>query len=70
MDYTAAVNRLDLIIFSIDLKLAYIKAICNIYPPTIRIIAFSGLEKVIIKLICGVARLLPIITNAAIGIQA
>ena len=30
MDYTAAVNLLDLIIFSIDLKLAYIKAICRL----------------------------------------
>ena len=33
-------------------------------------IAFSGLEKVIIKLTCGGARLLPIITMAASGIHA
>ena len=58
------------LIFIIDLKLAYIKAICNTYPPTINIIAFSGLEKVIIKLTCGGARLLPTITRAAKGIHA
>jgi hypothetical protein len=68
-DYAAAVNRLDLI-FSIDLKLVYIKAICNTYPPITKIVAFNGLEKVIIKLTWGGARLLPMITNAAIGIQA
>ena len=66
-DYAAAVNRLDLI-FSIDLKLVYIKAICNTYPPITKIVAFNGLEKVIIKLTWGGARLLPMITNAAIGI--
>ena len=32
-------------------------------------IAFSGLEKVIIKLTCGGARLLPIIINVANGIH-
>ncbi|HEX5905322.1 MAG TPA: hypothetical protein VFY50_04685 [Candidatus Nitrosocosmicus sp.] len=53
-----------------DLKLAYINPTCRKYPPTIKIIAFSGLEKVIIKLTCGGARLLPIITRAAMGIQA
>ena len=68
-DYAVAVNLLDLI-FIIDLKLVYIRAICNTYPPIIRIIALSGLEKLIIKLTCGGARLLPIITKAAIGIQA
>jgi hypothetical protein len=57
-DYAAAVNFLDLIIFTIDLTLVYIRITCNTYPPTIRIIAFSG------------ARLLPIITKAAIGIHA
>ena len=40
------------------------------YPPTIRITAFSGLEKVIISLTWGGARLLPMITKAAIGIHA
>ena len=68
-DLVAAVNLLDLI-FSIDLKLAYIKAVCSMYPPTIKMIAFSGLEKVIIILTCGGARLLPMITKAAIGIHA
>ena len=42
-NYAAAVNRLDLI-FSMDLKLVYIKAICNTYPPITKIIAFNGLE--------------------------
>jgi hypothetical protein len=68
-DYAAAVNLLDLI-FSIDLRLEYIKAICNTYPPTIRTIAFNGLEKVIIRLTRGGARLFPIITKPAIGRQA
>ena len=68
-DYEAAVNLLDLI-FSIDIKLVYIKAICNTYPPNIRTIALSGLEKVSISLIWGGARLLPIITKAANGIHA
>jgi hypothetical protein len=56
--------------FSIDLKLVYIRATCNTYPPITRIIAFSGLENVIIKLTCGGARLLPIITKTPNGIQA
>ena len=56
--------------FSIDFKLVYISAPCNTYPPIIRIIAFSGLENVIIKLTCGGARLLPTITKAANGIHA
>jgi len=56
--------------FNIDLKLVYIKAICNTYPPTIRIIAFNGLENVIIRLTWGGARLFPIITKTAIGMQA
>jgi hypothetical protein len=64
-----AVNLLDLI-FIIDLKLVYIRAICNTYPPIIRIIALNGLEKLIIRLTCGGARLLPTITKAAIGMQA
>jgi hypothetical protein len=55
--------------FSIDLTLVHIRAICNTYPPTIRTIAFIGLEKVIIKLTCGGARLLPTITMAASGIH-
>jgi hypothetical protein len=67
-DYEAAVNLLDLI-FSIDNKLAYIKVICNTYPPIIRIIAFSGLEKVSISLTRGGARLLPIITKTANGMH-
>jgi hypothetical protein len=68
-NYTAAVKLLDLI-FSIDLMLVYIRAACNTYPPMIRIVAFTGLEKVIIKSTCGGARLLPIITRAASGIHA
>jgi hypothetical protein len=68
-DYTAVVSLLDLI-FSINLKLAYINAICKTYPPTIRIIAFNGLEKVIIRLTWGGARLFPMITKTAIGMQA
>jgi hypothetical protein len=68
-DHAAAVNLLDLI-FSIDLRLVHIKAICNTYPPKTRIIAFNGLEKVIIRLTWGGARLLPMITKAVIGIQA
>ncbi|HEY9399368.1 MAG TPA: hypothetical protein VIP29_05690 [Nitrososphaeraceae archaeon] len=48
----------------------YIRAICNTYPPIIRIIALNGLEKLIIRLTCGGARLLPTITKAAIGMQA
>ena len=63
------VNLFDLI-SSIDLKLLYIRIPWNTYPPKIRTIAFSGLEKVIIKLTCGGARLLPIIINAANGIHA
>ena len=69
-DYAAAVNFLDLIIFTIDLTLVYIRITCNTYPPTIRIIAFSGLEKVIINLTWGGARLLPMMTKAANGIHA
>jgi hypothetical protein len=40
------------------------------YPPIIKTIAFIGLEKVNIKFTCGGARVLPIITSIAIGIQA
>ncbi len=68
IDYADAVSLLDLM-FSIDLKLVYIRAICNKYPPIIRIIALIGLENVIIKLTCGGARLLPTITRAANGIH-
>jgi hypothetical protein len=64
-----AFNLFDLI-FSIDLKLVYIRTPCNTYPPKTRITAFSGLEKVIIKLTCGGARLLPIIIIVANGIHA
>jgi hypothetical protein len=69
LNYTAAVNILDLI-FSICLKLVYIRPACNTYPPITRTIAFTGLEKVIIKSTCGGARLLPIITRAASRIHA
>ena len=37
------------LISSIDFKLAYISDTCNTYPPTIRTIAFIGLENVIIR---------------------
>lgn len=70
LDYAGAANLLDLIIFSIDLRLEYISATCNTYPPITRIAAFSGLEKVIIKITCGGARLLPTIIKTANGIQA
>ncbi|WP_458720755.1 hypothetical protein [Candidatus Nitrosocosmicus sp. R] len=63
------VNLFDLI-SSIDLKLLYIRITWNTYPPKIRTIAFSGLEKVIIKLTCGGARLLPMMINVANGIHA
>ena len=56
--------------FSIDLKIVHFRPTCNTYPPIIRIIAFSGLENIIIKLTCGEARLLPTITRAANGIHA
>jgi hypothetical protein len=49
--------------------MTYVPWFYSTYPPRTRIIAFSGLEKVIIKLTCGGARLLPIITMAANGIQ-
>jgi hypothetical protein len=49
--------------------LVYIRTTCNIYPPIARIIAFSDLEKVIIKLTCGGARLFPIITRIDNGIH-
>ncbi len=65
----AVVILLDLIA-TIDLKLVYIKATCRTYPPTIKTIAFSGLEKVIIRFTCGGARLLPMITKTANGMQA
>jgi hypothetical protein len=55
--------------FNIDLKLVYIRTTCNTYPPITRIIAFIGLEKVIIKLTCGGARLFPIITKIDNGIH-
>jgi len=55
--------------FNIDLKLVYRRTACNTYPPVTRIIAFSGLEKVIIKLTCGGARLFPIITKIDNGIH-
>jgi hypothetical protein len=70
VDYAVAAVNLLILMFSNALKLVYIKLACNAYPPAIRITAFNGLEKVIIKLTCGGARLLPTITKTAIGIQA
>jgi hypothetical protein len=64
INYADAVNLLDLVL-NIDIRLVYIRAPCNTYPPTTRIIAFSGLEKVNNKLTCGGARLLPIIIRVA-----
>jgi hypothetical protein len=50
--------------------LGYIRTTtCNIYSPITRVIAFSDLEKVIIKLTCGGARLFPIITRIDNGIR-
>ncbi len=69
INYAEAVNRLDLIL-NIDIRLVYIREHCNTYPPITRIIAFSGLEKVIIKFTCGGARLLPTIIRVANGIHA
>jgi hypothetical protein len=68
-NYADAATLLDLI-FSNDLRLVYIRAPCNTYPPTTRITAFSGLEKVIIRLTCGGARLLPTIITVARGMHA
>lgn len=64
------VDTLSDLMTTIDLKHVYIRATCRIYPPTIKTIAFSGFEKVIIKFTCGGARLLPMITRMAKGIQA
>ena len=59
---------LDLIL-NIDLALVYTRTTCNTYPPITKTIAFSGLEKVIIKLTWGGARLFPIITKIDSGIH-
>ena len=58
------------IMFSIDLKTAYSRAICNTYPHITRTIAFNGLENVVIKWAFGRAGLLPTITKIANGIHA
>src|SRR5215213_435479 len=53
-----------------DLKLLYIKAICNTYPPTISTIAFTSWKTSSWDEHLCRARLFPVTTKRANGIQA
>lgn len=67
--YADASILLDLI-FNTDRRLVYTRAPCSTYPPTARMTAFNGLEKVVIRLTCGGASLSPTIIKVAIGMHA